>query len=116
MEKRKVTIRIDGQAYSLYSDDSDDYLSALEQRADAVMKETAGLTGAVGYKNAVLSVLNLTDELMRAEEKIRMLGKGQQRVPENRSSAAPKRAAPEASKDREQVSVWDLLGEEGTGR
>lgn len=125
MEKRKVTISIGGQLCSFYSDDSDEYISALEQKANAVMKQTAGFSGSSSYRNAVLSVLFLTDELLRAEQ-----GRPQQPEPDKLGSDRPERedrlpaaeqkirksiaksAKKEEEKDKAQVSVWDLLNDQ----
>ena len=127
MEKRKVTISIGGQLCSFYSDDSDEYISALEQKANAVMKQTAGFSGSSLYRNAVLSVLFLTDELLRAEQ-----GRPQQPEPDKLGSDRPERedrlpaaeqkirknitksAKKEEERDKAQVSVWDLLNDQKT--
>ena len=124
MEKRKVTISIGGQLCSFYSDDSDEYISALEKRANAVMKQTEGFSGSSAYRNAVLSVLFLTDQLMSAEqdkprkpeqnkpgpdrpERADHLPAAEQKVRKNGVKPAKK----EDGKDKAQVSVWDLLND-----
>lgn len=105
LEKRKVTIYIGAQPCSFYSDDSEEYLRALEQKANAVMRETARFSGADQGMNAFLSVLFLTDELLRAEQK--------QPAPAAKAKEPAGRAAkntprPE-EKERGQISVWDIL-------
>ena len=108
MEKRRVTILISGQPYSFYSDDSDEYISSLEQRANAAMKQTSRFAGQSAYTNAVLSVLFQTDSLLRTEQKMKVMAAGKQaeepKVPASRKN-------PVKGKDQEngQVSVWDLL-------
>ena len=84
MEKRKVTVSIGGQVCSFYSDDPDEYLAALEQRANAVMKQTSRFSGSSACTNAILAVLLLTDRILRAEQKA-------------------------AEEDAGQVSIWDLI-------
>ena len=95
MEKRRVTVSIGGQSYSFYSDDPDEYISALEQRTNAVMRETARFSGPSTYTNAVLSVLFLTDKMLRREQK----GTKETKKP------APKKE----ENEKGQISVWDLL-------
>ena len=107
MEKRRVTVLIGGQPCSFQSDDPDEYLSALEQRANAALKQTAGFSGSSVRMNALLSVLSLTDELLRAEQKIRDLSAEFPKA-ENRVRKNP--ARPE-QKEPGQVSVWDILSE-----
>lgn len=92
MEKRKVTVSIGGQVCSFYSDDPDEYLAALEQRANAVMKQTAGFSGSSACTNAILAVLLLTDRILRAEQK-------------GHRKSSPKAAEEDAG----QVSIWDLI-------
>ena len=84
MEKRKVTVMIGGQSCSFYSDDPDEYITALARRANAVMRETSRFSKASAYTNAVLSVISLTDALLRAEREKAETAKGQQ--PEARRS------------------------------
>lgn len=118
VEKRKVTLSIGGQPCEFYSDDSEAYLTALEHRANAVMKRTARYAGPSAYTNAVLSVLTLTDELLRTEEKMREMRElSVEREPEGTNAGAgrsPRKPAeknpPKApGKDPGQVSVWDIL-------
>ena len=108
MEKRRVTILVDGQPYSFYSDDSEEYLSELEQRANAVMNQTAAFSASSAYTNAVLSVLVLTDELLRMEQKNRETA-SEQKAAEARQMPGRKAPGKGAAEDRGQISVWDLL-------
>ena len=105
MEKRKVTVTIGGQRCSFYSDDSDAYIAALERRANEVMKQTARYSGLSPYTNAILSVVFLTDELMRANEE-------KTETPKEPAEVKPSRKAPvktSSAQDRRQVSVWELM-------
>ena len=129
LEKRKVTITVGGKPCSFYSDDSDDYIAALEERSNAVMKQTSAYSSTSG---ALLAVISLTDQLMRMEQApatAQLSGSEQQnpkrRSPEPAESPEPTES-PEPSKpsktkqkrerkkepvkmDRAQVSVWDIL-------
>ena len=116
VEKRKVTLSIGGQPCGFYSDDSEAYLTALEHRANAVMKRTARYAGPSAYTNAVLSVLTLTDELLRTEEKMREmreLSDAREADPalagRNPRKPAEKNPPKAPGKDPGQVSVWDIL-------
>jgi len=114
MEKRKVTIFINGRPCTLYSDDSDEYIRALESRADEALMQTAG--------NAVHAVISLTDQLMRMEqaapaEQAKQPQDGRLREqpqraempdkPEKPPMAAPKKKP--AKTDEGQVSIWELI-------
>ena len=105
MEKRKVTVIISGQPCSFYSDDSDDYILALEQRANAVMRQTAMFSGSSAYTNAILSVLSQTDALMRLELR--------KTAAEKPAAPAPRKAPvkEESAENKKQISIWDLLEE-----
>ena len=111
MEKRSVTMVIGGQPCRFVSDDSEEYLSALEQRANETLRRTEACSGASGWSHAMLSVLSLTDELLRAEERIQALSAP--RKPEG-SRELPARKAPgrDGDGERGQISVWDLLDQD----
>ena len=129
MQKRRVTISIGGVPCAFYSDDSAEYLGTLAQRANAAMRETAEFSGQSAYRNAVLSVLSVTDELLRTEQRVRELqdaeyrnaGDGgdsssvladrKNRPPVCRSAAGRRGSAKEEPKERDrgQISIWDIL-------
>ena len=107
MDKRKVTLQIGGQPCSLYTDDSDEYISALEKRANDVLRRTAPFSGTSAYTNAILSVLSLADSLLRTERRGKADGKEQAQAPVQ-PRKTPVRPVPE---EKDQISVWDLLEE-----
>ena len=112
MEKRKVTVTIGGKPCSFYSDDSDEYISALENRANAVMKETARFSGSSVCTNAVLSVLFLTDKLLRMEQAEKADKPEQaEKPPRTEQKISKKNNTKTTSEDKGQVSVWDLLND-----
>ena len=107
MEKRKVTVSIGGKPCTFYSDDSEEYISALEKRANEVMKQTAKFAGSSTCTNAILSVLCLTDQLLRTE-RAEKLGKTER--PQRAEQKVGKKNNPKAAaEDKGQVSVWDLM-------
>ena len=70
------------------------------------MRQTARYSGASVQTNAILSVISLTDALMRAEkEEIK-----KPEVPAEIKRVVKKPAQP-SEEGKGQVSVWDLLGE-----
>lgn len=96
-----MTVRIGGQLCSFISDDPEEYISVLEQRANEVMRQTAAFSGWSVQTNALLSLLFQTDRLLRME---------QSQNPEKKQNprAAVKEQNPK-SPDRDQISVWELL-------
>ena len=103
MEKRKVSIVINGQPCSFYSDDTDEYIKALENKANEAIKQTAG--------NTVYAMIALTDQLMRMEQ-------AKQAEPvtavrpskEDDKPEKPKKARKNMEKtDDSQMSMWDLI-------
>ena len=102
MEKRKVTVTIGGQRCSFYSDDPDEYIAALAQKANTVVEQFSGMNAK--------AILFLTDALMRAEKTEKPAEEPGGLKAE--AKAGPKRAGKNASKasaDNNQVSVWDLM-------
>ena len=102
VKKRKVTVTVDGQSCSFYSDDPDVYISALEQRANEVIRQTERFSGASSRTNAVLSVIYLTDALMRSEKENKTKSGNENRRPGKNNPQPP-------AEDQGQVSVWELL-------
>lgn len=112
MEKRKVTILIGGQSCSFYSDDSDDYITRLAQRANAAMKQTARFSGSSAHTNAVLAVLLLADQLLRAEQAEKPPeAEPAEKIPKPEQKGNRKSPARADGNNDGQVSVWDLLAE-----
>ena len=114
LERRKVTVWVDGQPCCFYTDDSEEYIAALAERANAVMRRMAADSGTVGQTKAVFSVLALTDTLLRTEQRMRDLEKKMkeagERTPAEKKHPMPRKAAAKApEEDPGQVSVWDLL-------
>ena len=102
LEKRRVTIWIGGQPCSFLSDDPAEYISALEKRADAAMRQAAG--------NAVHAAVYLADRLLRAEQA------EEPQKPEKPEKAEKPQKAERAGKpgkkdavEKGQVTVWDLI-------
>ena len=110
MEKRRITVSIEGRPYRFDSDDSDEYIAALEKRTSDALKQAKRLSGSSDDSGAVLAVILLTDQLMRAEQ--------QAFQSQERQASSPKQTEPKVNrkngsrspeKDKDQISVWDLL-------
>ena len=102
MEKRKVIVSVGGQQCSIYTDDPDEYIAALAERANGVVERFSGMNAR--------AILFLTDALMRAEKAETPPEKPAERKAE--AKAEPKRAGkntPKVSPENNQVSMWDLV-------
>ena len=109
MALRKVTITVGGRPCTFLSDDPEEYVSALEQKANAVMRKTGSFSGS-SYSNAILSVVSLTDELLQTEKKIQELSEEANPEPaEKKQAGVRKKSPPKLRESDGQVSVWDVL-------
>ena len=101
MEKRKVTVTIGGQRCSFYSDDPDEYIAALAEKANTVVEQFSGMNAK--------AILFLADALMRAEKAEKPAEEAGGLKAE--AKAEPKRAGKgtKVPADKNQVSVWDLM-------
>ena len=102
MEKREVIVSVGGQRCSLYSDDPDEYIDALVEKANKVVERFSGMNAK--------AILFLTDALMRKEKtETPAEGPAEQK---HEAKAEPKRARKNVSKvssENNQVSMWDLV-------
>ncbi len=101
MNKRRVTVTIQGRPYTFYSDDTDEYIAELQRRANEALRETRELSGR---SSPVLTVLLLTDQLMRMETT-----KPEQ--PKMGKKEPGQKKEPKAKPGNGQVSMWDLIEE-----
>lgn len=102
MEKRKVTVTVGGQRCSFYSDDSDEYIAALAEKANKVVERFSGMNAK--------AILFLADALMRAEKSETPAEEPAELKSEAKTE--PVRARKNASKgsgNNNQVSMWDLM-------
>ena len=110
LEKRSVTISIGGKLYRFLSDDSEEYILALERRVNEAMKQTAPFSGMSSHTNAVLTALLLADELLRTERNAAAASMPRPPEVRNRQPAAVSRknTVKAAGQDNGQISIWDL--------
>lgn len=68
MEKQKITVRVAGREYALVSSDSPEHLSRVAGYVDRKITETVFATRMPKETVTVLVAMNITDELMKAQE------------------------------------------------
>ena len=68
MEKQRTTVRVAGKEYALVSSDSPEHLSRVAGYVDRQITETVFATRMPKETVTVLVAMNVTDELMKAQE------------------------------------------------
>ncbi len=68
MEKQKITVRVAGKEFALVSSDSPEHLSRVAAYVDRQITETVFATRMPKETVAMLVAMNITDELMKAQE------------------------------------------------
>ena len=68
MEKQKTTVRVAGKDYTLVSSDAPEYISRVAAYVDRQITETVFATRMPRETVTVLVAMNITDELMKAQE------------------------------------------------
>lgn len=73
MEKQKITVRLAGKEYTLVSNDSREYMSRVAAIADRKLSELAMVTNKPTGEVAILTCLNLADELARTRDELSLM-------------------------------------------
>ncbi len=73
MDKQKTVVYVGGRGYSLVSTESPEYMRRLAAYVDRKLREVAVATGRPSGEVAVLSALNMADELMKAQDENSLL-------------------------------------------
>lgn len=73
MEKQKITVRLAGREYTLVSNDSREYMSRVAAIADRKLSELAMVTNKPIGDVAILTCLNLADELARTRDELSLV-------------------------------------------
>lgn len=68
-QKNRVTVNIYGRDYVVRGEDSAEYIQRLAARLDDIMKQVGDRTALETSQVAVLTALNLVDELEKAKAK-----------------------------------------------
>ena len=68
MEKQKISVRVAGKNYTLVSSDPPEYVRRVAELADRRLNETEIASGAPAQQAAVLTCINLVDELLKAKD------------------------------------------------
>ena len=66
--KQKTTVRVAGREYTLVSDQAPEYMNRVAAYVDRKISETALATRLTSDKAAVLTALNIADELMKSHD------------------------------------------------
>ena len=68
MEKQKTVVTVAGKAYTLVSSESPEYMNRVAAYVDRKLEEMAMATRLPTNMVAVLTALNMADELMKAHD------------------------------------------------
>ncbi|MBQ8654131.1 MAG: cell division protein ZapA [Clostridia bacterium] len=68
MEKQKTTVRVAGREYTLVSSEAPEYMNRVASFVDRRISETALAARLPVDKAAVLTSLNIADELMKSHD------------------------------------------------
>lgn len=68
MEKQKIRVTMAGRDYTLVSSDPPEYVRRVAELADRRLTEMTAVSGLPLAQAAVLTCLNLTDDLIRAKD------------------------------------------------
>ncbi len=68
MEKQKTTVRVAGREYTLVSSDQPEYIARVASYVDRKISETAFAARLPVEKAAVLTAINIADELMKSHD------------------------------------------------
>ncbi len=68
MEKTKITVRISGKEYTMVSSESEEYIHRVAIYVDRKMQEIGYATKLSTNMLAVLTCLNVGDELLKAQD------------------------------------------------
>lgn len=86
MEKQKTIVRVAGKEYTLVSSDPPEYMHRIAAYADRKIQETALAARLPVPSATVLAMINLTDELMKAQDENTRLRRELQTVREQLES------------------------------
>ncbi|MBQ4579633.1 MAG: cell division protein ZapA [Clostridia bacterium] len=68
MDKQKMTVRVAGKEYTLVSSDGAEHLQRVAAYVDRRITETMYAARMTRENVAVLTAMNITDELMKAQD------------------------------------------------
>ena len=73
MPRQKTSVRVAGKAYTLVSEDEPEYMTRIAAHVDRLIDEVTQATRVPLQDAAVLTALNLADELTKSKEESRRL-------------------------------------------
>ncbi len=99
MEKQRITVTLAGRTYTLASSDPPEHVRRVAEYADRKISETAALTHLSSAQVAVLTCLNLADELLKAQDENTFLRRQMERQmeqkPEQQKEQPERQEAPQ---------------------
>ena len=75
MDKQKVTVRVAGRSYTLVSQDSPEYMQRVAALADQRLNEMSVITNQSPAAVAILTCIQLADELLKSQAENAVLRK-----------------------------------------
>lgn len=75
MEKQKTTVRVAGKEYTLVSSDSPEYMKSVAGNVNRQISELVAAARMSANDAAVLTAINLADELMKSRKEANHLRK-----------------------------------------
>ena len=73
MEKQKITVTVAGKSYTLVSSDPPAYVKRVAAFVDRKLSETETVTNLPSGQAAVLTCLNMAEDLLRAQDENTLL-------------------------------------------
>lgn len=73
MEKQQVVVQLAGRKYTLVSSESPEYMQRVAAYADRKLNEMGRIANLPPVQAAILTCMNLSDELLKAQDEISML-------------------------------------------
>ena len=73
MPRQKTSVRVAGKAYTLVSEDEPEYMARIAAHVDRSIDEVTQTAHVPLQDAAVLTAINLADELMKSKEEARRL-------------------------------------------
>ena len=91
MEKNRILVNVGGKGYTLVSSDPPEYVERVAAYADRTLRETAVATRQSVSQAAVMTVISLSDQVLKSQDEISRLKKQLQTLQALRTPQDPKK-------------------------
>ncbi len=88
MEKQKITVSVAGRNYTLVSNDPPVFVRRVAALADRKLNETMAATNLPSAQAAVLTCLNLAEELVKAQDENTLLRRQMEQLARSQTQQA----------------------------